>query len=165
MPNEDEAFDELFQAEYASVLSTVFLVCRDYQRAQDVTQEAFVQLLRRWDRVSRFDRPGAWVRRVAIRLAQRSVGREALRRRAEATAVRPEAADPLEAVDVDVVDAIGKVSPAQRVTVVLFYYERLTLQEIAHVLGCSSSTVGVHLHRARARLEALLEEVDSDGGR
>jgi hypothetical protein len=29
MPNEDEAFDELFQAEYASVLSTVFLVCRD----------------------------------------------------------------------------------------------------------------------------------------
>ncbi len=49
------------------MLRTVYLVCRDAHQAQDITQDAFVELLRHWDKVSQYDRPGAWVRKVAIR--------------------------------------------------------------------------------------------------
>jgi len=62
-------FEDLFHAEFAAIVRTVFLICHDYERAQDIAQDAFVKLVPRWDRVSRYDRPGAWVRRVAIRLA------------------------------------------------------------------------------------------------
>ena len=158
-----EGFDDLFATEYLPVARSVYLICQDWNRAQDATQEAFIQLLMHWDRVSRFDRPGAWVRRVAIRQAIRATRKEARRRGAEAL-IEPVA--PHEArFDVDILNAIRLLSPHQRVAVVLFYYERASLEEIGEVLGCSSSTAGVHLHRARGRLEELLTEVGSDGAR
>jgi DNA-directed RNA polymerase specialized sigma24 family protein len=154
-----DGFEELFAAEYAPVVRTVYLICQDLPWAQDVTQEAFLQLLLHWRHVSRFDRPGAWVRRVAIRMTRRAMSRDLLRRRAEAAAASMwEPGSP----DVDVMNAIGSLSHHQRVAVVLFYYERASLEEIANVLGCAPSTAGVHLHRARARLGSLLAEVGSD---
>jgi RNA polymerase sigma factor (sigma-70 family) len=156
---EATGFDELFAAEYAAVVRTVYLICQDWPRAQDVTQEAFLQLLLHWGRVSRFDRPGAWVRRVAIRITGRAMGRDALRHQAEAEAASPWEPRPF---DLDVMDAIRSLTHQQRVAVVLFYYERATLEEIAELLGCAPSTVGVHLHRARVRLGSLLSEVGSD---
>src|SRR3954453_2728826 len=67
----DETFEEVFRREYPSVLRTVALIVVDREVAAEVTQEAFTQLHLRWRRVSGYDRPGAWVRRVAIRDAGR----------------------------------------------------------------------------------------------
>jgi Sigma-70 region 2 len=53
-------------------LRSVFLIVRDRGRAEEITQEAFVKLYTHWRRVARYDRPDAWVRRVAIRMAIRS---------------------------------------------------------------------------------------------
>jgi RNA polymerase sigma-70 factor (ECF subfamily) len=68
------------------------LILHDRQRAEDITQDAFIQLYSHW-RVSRYERPGAWVRRVAIRLAVRHQNRERIRavldRNAEPPAGRP----------------------------------------------------------------------------
>ena len=49
------------------------------QRAEDITQDAFVQLYRHWKKVSLYEWPEAWVRRVAIRLAVRDVKRTRVR--------------------------------------------------------------------------------------
>lgn len=154
-----EGFEQLFALEYQPVARTVFLICFDHARAEEITQDAFVELLRHWDRVSTFDRPGAWVRRVAIRLAMRSLHRETLRRRAELT-FQPQG--PATGLDVDVMKAVAALPLRQRTAVVLFYFEQCTLTEIADVLGCSPSTAGVHLHRGRGSLGRLLEEVGSD---
>lgn len=162
MSGTDLEFDDLFAVEFPAVTRTVFLICHDYQHAQDVTQDAFVELLRHWNTVSTFDRPGAWVRRVAIRLVMRSMRRETLRGRAE-TSFAPK--PPLAPGDVDLLNAVGRLPPRQRTAVVLFYFEDRPLTEIADLLGCSRSTAGVHLHRARARLGQLLEEVSGSESR
>ena len=148
-------YDRLFAAEYPAVVRSVYLIVQDGARAEDVTQDAFVQLLRHWSKVAAFDRPGAWVRRVAIRLAVRSVRRERLRALLELNGRRGQ--EP-EAVDVDLSNAIKRLPAMQRAVVVLFYFEDRQLSEIAHLLGCSASTAGVHLHRARRRLAELLGE-------
>jgi RNA polymerase sigma-70 factor (ECF subfamily) len=156
MPTPGEDFERLFAAEYAAVVRAVFLICHDHQRAQDVTQDAFVQLLRHWDKVSRFDRPGAWVRRVAIRLVIRTARKERLRRQAETTF---EPAPVLAPGDLDVLHAVRALPMRQRTAVVLFYFDGASLTEIADVLGCAPSTAGVHLHRGRLKLGVSLGEV------
>ena len=59
----DSEFEELFDAEFPAVVRSVFVVCQDLGRAEDLAQEAFLALLRHWPRVSKYDRPGAWVAR------------------------------------------------------------------------------------------------------
>ena len=156
-------FDSVFAAEYPSVLRTVFLICHDSQQAQDITQEAFVELLRHWDKVSRYERPGAWVRRVAIRRLVKVMRRDVRRREAEAeVAFEPPAT--LAPGDVDVLRAVRALPVRQRTAVVLHYFEDLSVHDVAELLECSPSTAGVHLHRARARLGTILrEEVSPDG--
>ena len=68
----DRAFDELFHREHAAILRSVHLVVGDLEVARELTQEAFTRLYVEWSRVSGYDRPGAWVRRVALRLAVRA---------------------------------------------------------------------------------------------
>ena len=136
---------------------TVYLIVHDSPRAEDITQEAFLQLLRNWARISDYERPDAWVRRVAIRLAVRGLKRDELWRSVRSLFVPQErAAD----TDPDVAEAIGQLPRAQRAAIVLYYYEDQPVAEIASVLGCSESTVRVHLHRGRQRLAHLLGEED-----
>lgn len=75
----DAEFSWLFQVEFPAVLRTVFLILHDRERAEDITQEAFVTLLGHWKKVATYERPDAWVRRVAIRLAMRALRRERMR--------------------------------------------------------------------------------------
>jgi RNA polymerase sigma-70 factor (ECF subfamily) len=52
--------------------------------------------------------------------------------------------------------AVDQLSPPQRATVLLFYRESLSCQEIGDVLGMPAATVKSHLHRARGRLKEVL---------
>src|SRR4029450_1743705 len=53
----------MFAVEYPAVVRTVYLVLHDYSRSEEIAQDAFVQLLRHWNKVRRYEAPGAWVRR------------------------------------------------------------------------------------------------------
>ena len=166
---EDGRVDEyasFYRVEFAAVTRTVHLIVHDRQRAEDITQEAFLQLLRHWRKVSQYERPGAWVRRVAIRLAVKGVRRERLRGPLErvavgrATEVAPDADS---ARDLDLLQAVRSLPAQQRAVVVLHYYEDRPIAEIVDLLGCTESAAKVWLHRARRRLaELLTEEVVDD---
>ncbi len=151
---------DLFDLHYDQVVRTAFLIVQDWARAEDIAQDAFVQLLRYWPRVSDYEMPEAWVRRVAIRLAVRSVRRDRRLLGALARVEPPQAApDPAgTALSADVVAALGQLPVKQRAAAVLFYFEDRSVEEIGQMLDCSASTAGVHLHRARLRLGQLLDE-------
>jgi RNA polymerase sigma-70 factor (ECF subfamily) len=154
-------FDWWFRASYSSVARTVFVVVGDRGRAEEITQDAFVQMLRHWSSVRGYERPDAWVRRVAIRIAVKQAKRERMRGERERLAVVR--ADPTPLPDPDLAASVAQLSPMQRAAVVLFYWEDLSVFDIARALGVSESTVKQHLFRARARLAGLLgEEVADD---
>jgi RNA polymerase sigma-70 factor (ECF subfamily) len=150
-------FTAFFRREFAAVLRTVELILRDHGRAEEVTQDAFVQLLRRWSTVSAYERPDAWVRRVAIRLAVRSLRRDRMWQLVRG-GLLPGPPDRATRFDLD--GAIRKLSGSQRAAIVLHYYEDRPTAEVASILGCSESTARVHLHHARKRLAELLGEDD-----
>jgi RNA polymerase sigma-70 factor (ECF subfamily) len=149
-----ESFAALFRREYRHVARTVFLILHDQGAAEEITQDAFAKLLQRWERVSAYERPDAWVRQVAIRMALRRARREVRRPRIEGVQL---VAMPRELPDIDVARAIAALSAHQRATVVLFYWDDRPVSEIAMILGSSESTVKQHLHRARHHLRALLD--------
>lgn len=148
-----------YRTEFRAVVQTAYLVLHDRQQAEDVAQEAFTQLLLHWRKISRYERPDAWVRRVAIRLAARAAKRERRRSLVERDE-RPDAAMPVR--DLDLIRALRELPPQQRAAIALYYFEDRPTAEVAHILGCTESTATVHLHKARKRLAGILGEESLD---
>ena len=156
-------FRWFFTAEYPRLVRTLHGVVQDATLAEDIAQEAFIQLLNHWAKVSRYEQPGAWVRRVAIRMAVRESGRGRRRRELERSTLEapPSARQP--GTDLDLQDAIRRLPPRQRAVVVLFYFEDRPMDEVAAILDFAPATGWVHLHRARHQLAMTLgEELDHD---
>ena len=149
----------LFRAYFRRIAQTVNMIVGDRARAEEVTQDAFVQLWRKWSSVSGYERPEAWVRRVAVRLAIRSAQRESRRRFLE-RAGRGE--EPESFPDPDLARAVAALAPMQRAAVVLFYLDDRPVADVARTLGVSESTVKQHLFRARRRLAEALGEPEVD---
>lgn len=150
-------YTAFFRREFPGVLRTIELMLRDHGRAEEISQDAFIQMLTYWDKISTYERPDAWVRRVAIRLALRSLRRDRLWQLVRG-GLLPTQPDRPSRFDVD--GAIRQLPGSQRAAIVLFYYEDRPTAEIATMLGCSESTARVHLHHARKRLAQLLGEDD-----
>jgi RNA polymerase sigma-70 factor, ECF subfamily len=157
----DSDFVRFFRAEYPALIRSVYLIVQDREQARDITQEAFAELFSRWRRIAQYDRPDAWVRRIAIRMAVRAVRRERQRPAVEQgfSTMRPSESRPL---DFDVLRAVAALPRAQKVAIVLFYFEDRPIAEVADLLGCSDVTAKVHLHRARKRLIQVLGYRDSE---
>ena len=160
----DDEFAELFAATYAQVVRTVWFVIHDGAAAEEIAQDAFTELFRGWTWRRDYDRPDLWVRRVAIRKAQREVSRRSRGKLLErAASTVPVIEDGVRLPDPELIAAIRTLPAKQRAIVVLFYLEDRPMAEVADLVGCSTSTGFVHLHQARKRLAAALgEEVDSN---
>src|SRR5262245_16552145 len=157
MSDQDVEFAWLFRTEYEAVVRTVYLILHDPERSRDITQDAFTELLARWKRISRYERPDAWVRRVAIRMAIRFLNRERRRPRLERELEPGMLPKP---ADIDLLKAIERLTPIQRGAIVLFYFEDRPVAEVADILGMSPGATKVALHRARKHLAATLVERD-----
>ena len=153
-------YDWWYRASYPGVVRTTFLILHDQGRAEEVTQDAFVAMLRNWGTVGAYENPGAWVRRVAIRDAVRTARREQVRPvKEQLSAIHGVAAIP----HPEVAAAVATLSPMQRAAVVLYYWVDQPVQEVARTLDVSESTVKQHLLRARSKLADLLAEEVSEG--
>ncbi len=152
------AFDDFFRAEYPRIVALVLALSGDHQGAEDVAQEALLRASDRWDRVGSYDRPGAWVRRVALNLSLNARAR----RRSEAAAVnRLGARPPLPPADAETDgfwNMVRRLPPRQAAAVSLHYLEDLSVADVAAVLGCAEGTAKAHLSKGRAGLARLLDE-------
>jgi RNA polymerase sigma factor (sigma-70 family) len=164
----EAAFAWFFRAEYPQVVRTIALVLRNPAAAEDVAQEAFLRLHLHWSRVYRYDRPDAWVRRVALNLAASHARREGRRARLERLSVTsppvaPEADPSDRSADTtgQVRDALLTLPHKQRALVVLYYYEDRPLTEAGELLGLTPGSAKVALHRARRRLAIELGPASS----
>ena len=151
-------FDELFRTHYDRLVRSLTVVCGDRERAADAVQEAFVKAHVRWRRIGRYDDPVGWVRRVAINQL-RDEHRRAGRRRLALTrlAARPPAAGPPDEPD-ELGRLLAELPRQQRVATALFYVDGISVAEIAGALGVAEGTVKSHLHDARRRLRAVLDD-------
>jgi RNA polymerase sigma-70 factor (sigma-E family) len=151
-------FGDFVAREQAALLRLAYLLAGDRGHAEDLVQTALMRTYRHWDRIVRRGEPSAYVRRVLVN-AHTSWRRRPLHRE-QATGWVPDTAAP-EAVSASETTgvlgtALAALPPRMRATVVLRFYEDLSEQQTAAVLGCSVSTVSTQATRGLARLRAAL---------
>lgn len=157
MSTQTQDFDDWFSLNYRRVLSSVLIVCAgDVPRAEDATNDAFLDALAKWHKVSALDSPRAWVTKVAINKAKRSW----LRRNRYVSPVNVDMTDRPQfdgAANLDLWDAVSRLSVKQRSAIVLRYVDDLTQGDIARELDIAPGTVSATLTQARAKLRVELE--------
>lgn len=162
----DVEFVEYVRARQHVLLRAAYLVCGDVHLAEDLLQGALVKLARQWDRV-RDEAPDAYVRRILYRDAVSSWRK----RRHEVVGIEPAWEEPSDRWDaeeverrLDVLRALDALTPRQRATVVLRYFEDRSERDTAEILGCSVGTVKSQAHDALARLRAAMPRADLETG-
>jgi len=151
------AFEDVYRARYRPLLKLAFVLSGSQHAAEDVVQEAFLAAYGKWESVSRYEYPEAWLRRVVVNKAHSRLRRSY----AEAQAKRRWSAGQSTQVTLpeptaDFWKEVRSLSKRQCQALVLFYLEDCSVSEIAETLGCAEATARVHLHRGRAALATRL---------
>lgn len=150
--------EEVFEHEYVRLIQALAIVAGNKETAADAVQEAFVCLVRGWDRLATYEDPAGWVRRVAltqIREHRRSLWRQA--RLVLKIGQQPSLPEELRSSDPQLWEHLRTLPPKQRTAVALHYMGDLTAREVAEVMNVSEGTVDQHLHRALQTLRVSLE--------
>jgi RNA polymerase sigma-70 factor, ECF subfamily len=135
--------------------------------AEDVAQDAFLILVRKWPDVRNHPCPKAWLYTVARHLAFDTMRERSHEFLKGEPPDQDEAggADPLDSYNTSaaVREAVGKLPPRQREAVWLFYFRDFAQNEIATIMQIQRGAVGALLFQARSRLAGLLGWPDGEG--
>ena len=138
----------------------IYLIALSFLRspedAEDVLQNVLLKLLQRPISFHDETHMDKWLTRVAVN-ESRSLLR---RRRGEVPLEEADAvcSAPALASEQDVVRAVMELPAKLRTVIHLFYYEELSVREIAALLNLTQSTVKTRLCRGREKLKQALEE-------
>jgi RNA polymerase sigma-70 factor (ECF subfamily) len=164
-----QRFTALYDAHYSQVYG--YAVSRtDRQRADEIVSDTFMVAWRRFDDLP--DPPLPWLLGVARNMVREQARRSARQGSVEAgsrswtPAVEPVVDDPADVVTdrASVLAALAQLSDDDRELLILVAWHGLSPSQAAEVIGCSTATFSVRLHRARGRLEhAMALDSESDG--
>ncbi len=157
MDRRDREFAEFAQTRSTALRRTAFLLCGDWQRAEDLVQTALVKLYVSWHRVHRDGNIDAYVRTILTRTAIDEF-RRAHRRRETLMDAPPEVpahqSNSEDAIDVQRV--LDQLPAGQRAVIVLRYWEDLSITETAQTLRISEGTVKSQTAKALTSMRKLL---------
>ncbi len=158
-------FEHFYRSEYRAVVGLAFALSGSRIAAEDIAQDAFIAAHKAWDRVGRYDKPEAWVRRVVSNLSVSLFRTKVREAKAIARMKSPSNYLPhLPAEDAHFWRAVRNLPRRQAQAITLRYLEDRPVAEIAEILGCAEGTVKVHLHKGRETLSRKLG-VSSEEGR
>jgi RNA polymerase sigma factor (sigma-70 family) len=151
-------FESFYLAHRVRLFRALVVVTRDLHAAEEITQDAFVRIWERWDRVRRMDDPTGYLYRTALN-GWFQVHRRAVRA-ARRIPVGPRVVDPLESVeDRDVLARrLLELPPRQRAALVLTEYLGHDSAEAGRALGIRPGTVRRLASKGRASLRRHEEE-------
>jgi RNA polymerase sigma-70 factor, ECF subfamily len=148
------AVERIFRDQYARLVVVLRAQLRDPSAAEECAQEAFLEMVSRWNKLRHYDDPTAWLWLVALRKASRWQKRRAR----PVTGATPPAPPPELEVLIDLHDAVRGLPDRQREVVMLYYFADLAVDAIARQLGISEGTVKSQLHDARQALRRTQDE-------
>ena len=163
MTSAEQQFTEFATLAAPRLRRTAFLLCGDWHTAEDLTQTALAKVFVSWRRISSKDAVHAYATRTLVNSYL------AGRRRKRVTEVLlgrlPDRAAPPQAPELRLMmlDALAVLPPRARAVVVLRYWEDLSIEQVADLLGCSTGNVKSQSARALDKLRTLLDDAAPPG--
>lgn len=156
------SFDAFYRAEYAAVVRLAFTLSGRRDLAEEHAQDAFLAAHRHWERISRYDDPGAWVRRVVVNRCLSAARRRLNEARLLARLVRlgreAQVVPDVVTAGEDLWGVVRSLPKRQAQVLALTFLEDRSVPDIAQVLGCDEGTVRTHLLRGRRAVASRLKE-------
>jgi RNA polymerase sigma-70 factor (ECF subfamily) len=163
---DEQAFAQLYDELASTLFGTTLRIVRDRALAEEVTQEAFVEV---WRQAARFDPARGGVRGWAVTIARRravdrvrSEQSRSVRQRREAMAIAVAPDGPADTVIASLDrertrKALTALSERQRQALELAYFDGLSHFQIADVLDVPVGTVKSRIRDGLLRLRRSLE--------
>ncbi len=152
-PDHQADVARLFAVERVPMVHLATLLVGSVAVAEEVVQEAFVVVTKRWDKI---DRPGAYLRTSVVNKCTSVLRRRSVENRYRASVSKePNYWIPDQLIELR--SALSCLSDRQRTVVVLRYFADMPDAEIAETLGVRPATVRSLAHRAMAVLRKELE--------
>ena len=165
-----DAIDALFREHFDFTWRVVRALGCDLEACDDVVQETFLVVRRRWASFDRDRSVRVWIAGIARRVVGHHVRARDRSRRREAAWPEPEpAAGPEETLArLDAASAVARflasLDAEKREVFVLMEIEELTGREVAAIVGVGAPTVYSRLREARRRFAAFVEAVSRGNG-
>jgi RNA polymerase sigma-70 factor (sigma-E family) len=165
MSSADDEFTSFAEVASSRLMATAFLLCGDWHTAEDLAQTTLAKVFAAWWRIRSHDAVHAYAQRTLLNtyLAhyRRRQRREMLTADVEALAervVEPQTPE----LRLALIDALATLPPRARAVVVLRYWEDMSIDQVAALLGCSAGNVKSQSARALDKLRLLLDGSPTD---
>ena len=159
-----QELDRLVEQYQVAVLRTCYLYLHDRSQAEDAVQETFLKVYRNLGSFRGECSEKNWIMKIAMRVCydmNRSGWARFFNRRVTPEML-PEASVPVEERDDALANAMMRLPVRLREVILLYYYQGLTVNEIAEVLGITQPSVSNRLKRGRDKLKTALEGRELD---
>ena len=173
-----EAFTQLYTLTYSEVYHIVKVFIHNEDTVQDIVQETYFKCLRKIRQLKEPEKFSVWIKKIAVNTAKAHLRKvdwvlfsEADGEGGKSIAeLQDERLEHLPEIVVDqaetkeLIDRIlEELDDRQRVVVGMFYYEQMSVNEIAETLSCSVNTVKSRLNYARKRIYELMDALEIGG--
>lgn len=157
--SKDAALEEMVIRYQLSLLRLCFAYLHDEELAKDAVQDTFLKAYRHMEKFEGRADEKTWLTRIAIN-ACKDIKRSRWFRfvdRSVTPDMLPEPAAPTDTEEENLTLAIMRLPPKLKEVALLCWYQDMTYQEAAEVLGISFQVVGSRLNRARKKLRFAIE--------
>lgn len=143
-----------------AILRMCYIYLRDYQLAEDITQETFIRVYYHCDTFSGKASLKTWITQIAINLCKNEMRTKWWKNRSRAEGIESvQEASYDDCLNRQVIAGeIARLPEKYREVILLYYYQELTIPEIAEILGERKTAIKTRLSRARAMLKPELQE-------
>ncbi len=165
------AFDALYEKYKNILLRMAYLVSGQMDDAEDIVQETFVKCYLHIGELKKEEGFQPWLFQILYRTAYRQIKKRKREIPDEDVGMRTDATDGITSLDriirteeeQMVYSAVQALDFKHRAVVVMFYYNEMSMREIAKVLGCTEGTVKSRLFTARKKLRKSLAWKEGGG--
>lgn len=173
-----EAFTNLYTLTYSEVYHIVKVFIHNEDTAQDIVQETYYKSLRKIKQLKEPDKFPVWIKKIAVNTAKahlrkvdwvlfseadgeggKSIAELQDERLEHIPEIVVDQAETKELID----QILGELDEKQRMVVGMFYYEQMSVNEIADALNCSVNTVKSRLNYARKKIGKEIAELEKKG--
>lgn len=157
----EELFKKLVTQYGNSILRMCYMYLKDYQLAEDVTQETFLQVWNKYETFENKFSEKTWITRIAINRCKNCMRASWFKRISieELPEIFENDSSEMILNKGTISLKIMKLPQKYREVILLYYYQELSVKEISAVLNQKETTILQRLKRARECLKPQLQEV------